>query len=59
MEELLSNYPISDRENESVRDVLDSLRLKFRTICATLNFKLEYNGYRKDQLASDAEKIQF
>ncbi|CDP04797.1 unnamed protein product [Coffea canephora] len=56
MEELLSKYPISDPEDESVGDVMDSLRLKFRAICATLNVKLEYNGYPK---SSDGENIQF
>ncbi|XP_027181518.1 protein LTO1 homolog [Coffea eugenioides] len=56
MEELLSKYPISDPDDESVGDVMDSLRLKFRAICATLNVKLEYNGYPK---SSDGENIQF
>ena len=56
MEELLSKYPISEPEDESVGDVMDSLRLKFRAICATLNVKLEYNGYPK---SSDGENIQF
>ncbi|KAK4380280.1 hypothetical protein RND71_002142 [Anisodus tanguticus] len=32
-------------ENESAIDIVDSLRLKFRAICATLNVKLEYTGY--------------
>ncbi|XP_031131478.1 protein LTO1 homolog [Ipomoea triloba] len=45
MDELLRKYPISDPENESVTDIMDSLRMKFRVICATLNVKLEYEGY--------------
>ncbi|CAI9777349.1 unnamed protein product [Fraxinus pennsylvanica] len=56
MNELLKKYPISEPENESVSDIMDSLRLKFRAICATLNVKLEYNGYPK---ASDVENIEF
>lgn len=56
MEELLNKYPISDPEDESVSDIMDSLRLKFRAICATLNVKLEYNGYPK---SSDGGNIQF
>ncbi|PIN23569.1 hypothetical protein CDL12_03715 [Handroanthus impetiginosus] len=53
---LIQKYPISEPENESVSDMMDSLRLKFRAICASLNVKLEYNGYPK---ASDAGKIEF
>ncbi|KAK4344531.1 hypothetical protein RND71_034707 [Anisodus tanguticus] len=45
MDELLQNYPVSEPENESATDIVDSLRLKFRAICATLNVKLEYTGY--------------
>ncbi|MFS7971291.1 putative essential protein Yae1 [Helianthus anomalus] len=56
MDELLSKYPILEPENESVTDIMGSLRLKFRAICATLNVKLEYNGYPK---ASDPNEIQF
>ncbi|XP_073278908.1 uncharacterized protein [Primulina huaijiensis] len=56
MDELLHKYPISDPENDSVSDIMDSLRLKYRAICATLNVKLEYNGYPKD---SNGEKIVF
>ncbi|KAK6150685.1 hypothetical protein DH2020_015617 [Rehmannia glutinosa] len=56
MDDLLQKYPISERENESLSDMMDSLRLKFRAICASLNVKLEYNGYPK---ASDAGKIEF
>lgn len=56
MDELVGKYPISDPENESVTDVMDSLRLKFRAICATLNLKLEYNGYPR---ASNRKEIQF
>ncbi|KAG9140694.1 hypothetical protein Leryth_006887 [Lithospermum erythrorhizon] len=47
MDELLLKYPLSNPEDESGSDILDSLRLKFRAICASLNVKLEYNGYPK------------
>lgn len=47
MDELLRKYPIPEPENESVSDLMDALRLKFRIICASLNVKLEYNGYPK------------
>ncbi|OIS97098.1 PREDICTED: oral cancer-overexpressed protein 1 homolog [Nicotiana attenuata] len=56
MDELLKKYPVSEPENESVTDIMDSLRLKFRAICATLNVKLEYNGYPK---ASDVKNSGF
>nr|GMD10603.1 protein LTO1 homolog [Ipomoea batatas] len=56
MDELLRKYPISDPENESVTDIMDSLRMKFRVICATLNVKLEYEGYPR---ASGSEDTGF
>ncbi|KAL0331993.1 UNVERIFIED_CONTAM: hypothetical protein Scaly_2100800 [Sesamum calycinum] len=56
MDDLLQKYPMSEPENESVSDIMDSLRLKFRAICASLNVKLEYNGYPR---ASDGGKIEF
>ncbi|KAI3693395.1 hypothetical protein L6452_33230 [Arctium lappa] len=56
MDELVAKYPILDPENESVTEMMGSLRLKFRAICATLNVKLEYNGYPK---ASDSKEMQF
>nr|XP_043622491.1 protein LTO1 homolog isoform X2 [Erigeron canadensis] len=56
MDELVTKYPILEPENESVTDMMGSLRLKFRAICATLNVKLEYNGYPK---ASNPNEIQF
>ncbi|KAG8384790.1 hypothetical protein BUALT_Bualt04G0155100 [Buddleja alternifolia] len=56
MDDLLHKYPISEPENEAVSDIIDSLRLKFRAICASLNVKLEYSGYPK---ASDAGNIEF
>lgn len=56
MDELLKKYPISDPENESVSDMMDSLRLSFKIICATLNMKLAYNGYPK---TSDGDKLDF
>ncbi|CAH9099623.1 unnamed protein product [Cuscuta epithymum] len=56
IDELLQRYPISDPENESVTDTMESLRMKFRAICATLNVKLEYEGYPR---ASDSQKTGF
>ncbi|KAL2523452.1 transferase [Forsythia ovata] len=56
MDDLLKKYPISDPENESVSEIIESLRLKFRAICASLNVKLDYNGY---PMASGTEKIEF
>ncbi|GKG26593.1 hypothetical protein Tco_0402296, partial [Tanacetum coccineum] len=44
MDESVSKYPIMEPENDTVTDIMGSLRLKFRAICATLNLKLEYNG---------------
>ncbi|PHU18366.1 hypothetical protein BC332_14061 [Capsicum chinense] len=56
MDELLRKYPFCDPENESATDTIDSLRLKFRTICATLNIRLDYDGYPK---ASGIDKSVF
>ncbi|KAA8524472.1 hypothetical protein F0562_010895 [Nyssa sinensis] len=53
MDEWVRKYPILDPENESVTETMKSLRLKFRAVCATLNLKLEYNGYPK---TSDAQE---
>lgn len=47
MDNLVKKYPTLDPENESVNEVMDSLRLKFRSVCASLNVKLEYKGYPK------------
>lgn len=47
MDELIQKYPILDPENESVQEIMDALRLKFRAISATLSMKLEYKGYPK------------
>ncbi|OVA13899.1 Essential protein Yae1 [Macleaya cordata] len=56
MEDLIKKYPILDPEDESVQDIMDALRLKFRAISATLSMKLEYEGYPK---SSEAEGIDF
>ncbi|KAG6604815.1 Protein LTO1-like protein, partial [Cucurbita argyrosperma subsp. sororia] len=55
MEELVEQYPLQDPENEQVQELMEGLRLKFRTICATLGVKLEYSGHPK--LASDGKEI--
>ena len=57
LEELLDKYPIMEPENETVQEVMDALRLKFRAICASMGVKLEYNGYPKSSL--DSKEIEF
>ncbi|KAK6919513.1 Essential protein Yae1, N-terminal [Dillenia turbinata] len=54
MDELLDKYPILDPETESVQDLMDNLRLKFRAVCASMSIKLEYDGYPKS-----SEQIEF
>ncbi|KAF4363284.1 hypothetical protein F8388_001825 [Cannabis sativa] len=56
MEELIEKYPIMEPENESVHEIMDSLRLKFRAVCASMGVKLEYNGYPKSS-SVEKEKI--
>ncbi|CAK9182429.1 unnamed protein product, partial [Ilex paraguariensis] len=53
MDELVEKYPKLEPENESVTNIMDSLRLKFRAICATMNVKLEYDGYPKPSDVKD------
>lgn len=47
MQELIQNYPVMDPENQSVQEIMEALRLKFRVIRAALGVKLEYDGYPK------------
>lgn len=47
MQELIQKYPVMDPENESVQEIMEALRLKFRVIRAALGVKLEYDGYPK------------
>lgn len=47
MGELIEKYPVMDPENESIQEIMEALRLKFRVIRAALGVKLEYNGYPK------------
>ncbi|KAL4361371.1 hypothetical protein GQ457_04G005400 [Hibiscus cannabinus] len=47
MQELIQKYPVMDPENESVQDIMEDLRLRFRVIRAALGVKLEYDGYPK------------
>ncbi|KAK4353003.1 hypothetical protein RND71_028521 [Anisodus tanguticus] len=56
MDELMCQYPFSDPEDESATDIIDSLRLKFKSVCATPNIRLEYDGYPK---ASGIDKSGF
>ena len=44
MQELIRKYPVMDPENESVQEIMEALRLKFRVIRAALGVKLEYDG---------------
>ncbi|PON81943.1 Essential protein Yae1, N-terminal [Trema orientale] len=57
MEELIQKYPVMEPENESVQEIMDGLRLKFRAVCASMGAKLEYNGYPKS--SSEANQIGF
>ncbi|KAK1680033.1 hypothetical protein QYE76_040881 [Lolium multiflorum] len=41
---LLSNYPLSDPENNQVQDMMEKIRMKFRVIMASLGAKLDYEG---------------
>ncbi|XP_022727234.1 oral cancer-overexpressed protein 1-like [Durio zibethinus] len=47
MQELIQKYPVMDPENESVQEIIEALRLKFRVIRAALGVKLEYDGCPK------------
>ncbi|XP_057839967.1 uncharacterized protein LOC131049627 [Cryptomeria japonica] len=47
LEELVDKYPVLEPENESVQDILESMRTKFKAISATLSGNLEYEGYPK------------
>lgn len=47
MQELIQKYPVMDPEDESVQEIMEALRLKFRVIRAALGVKLEYLGYTK------------
>lgn len=47
LEELIEKYPVTDPEDESVQEIMEALRLKFRVLRAALGMKLEYNGYPK------------
>ncbi|KAB1223403.1 hypothetical protein CJ030_MR2G012400 [Morella rubra] len=57
MEELVEKYPVSNPENESVQQLMEGLRLKFRAVSATLDVKLEYIGYHKS--TPDSKDIEF
>lgn len=57
MEELVEKYPVFDPESESVQELMEALRLKFRAISATLGMKLEYNGYPK--MGQDPKEMGF
>lgn len=58
MEELVDKYPVMEPENESVQEIMDDLRLKFKAVCASLGVKLEYKGYPKAS-SSAAKDIAF
>ncbi|KAE8654825.1 pentatricopeptide repeat-containing protein [Hibiscus syriacus] len=44
MQELIQKYPVMDPENESVQEIMEALRLKFRAICAGLDLKQVERG---------------
>ncbi|XP_057952305.1 uncharacterized protein LOC131146618 [Malania oleifera] len=56
MDELIREYPVADPENERIQEIMGSLRLKFRVVCATLSVKLEYKGCPK---SSEIKEIEF
>lgn len=57
MEKLIEKYPFSDPENESVGEIMESLRLKFKEVCANLGAKnIEYKGYPK---AEESKGVEF
>ncbi|KAI9072794.1 hypothetical protein K1719_038136 [Acacia pycnantha] len=47
MDELIEKYPVLDPENLQVREIMDSLRLKFKMVCSSLHMKKDYDGYPK------------
>ncbi|XP_077245916.1 uncharacterized protein LOC143885590 [Tasmannia lanceolata] len=55
MEELIEKYPILDPENETVQDLMNALRLKFRAISSSMAVRLEYEGYPKASAVSEIE----
>ncbi|KAF6163263.1 hypothetical protein GIB67_025127 [Kingdonia uniflora] len=56
LELLIDKYPILEPENESIQEIMNGMRLKFRAITATLSVKLEYDGYPK---AAEYNNIEF
>ncbi|KAK1308799.1 hypothetical protein QJS10_CPA09g01418 [Acorus calamus] len=58
MEELIGSYPVMEPENERVQEVMDSLRLKFRALTASMGVRLEYGGYPGSK-SSEAKGIDF
>ncbi|XP_048568595.1 protein LTO1 homolog [Triticum urartu] len=53
---LLSNYPLSDPENNHLQDMMKEIRLKFRVITGSLGAKLGYEG-RPTSSEQDLEDI--
>ncbi|XP_044973353.1 protein LTO1 homolog [Hordeum vulgare subsp. vulgare] len=53
---LLSNYPLSDPENNQLQDMMKDIRLKFRVIMGSLRAKLGYEG-RPTSSEQDFEDI--
>lgn len=47
IEDLIEKYPIMDPKKETVQEIMEALRLKFRVIRAALGVKLDYDGYLK------------
>lgn len=56
--ELTENYPLTLPENENVQEMMDSIRLYFRIITASLGVKLEYEGHSINNTSKqDLEEI--
>ncbi|KAK9677982.1 hypothetical protein RND81_11G180300 [Saponaria officinalis] len=53
LNELITEYPFVNPEDESKDALIDKMRLKFKAISATLGAKFEYRGYPKLDHAQD------
>ncbi|KAJ3705218.1 hypothetical protein LUZ61_008923 [Rhynchospora tenuis] len=53
---LIDAFPLLEPENENVQEMMDSIRLKFRVVCANLRVRLEYEG-QPNSLNKDSEDM--
>ncbi|MBA0855084.1 hypothetical protein Goshw_008981 [Gossypium schwendimanii] len=52
MQELIQKYPVMDPEDESVQEIMEALRLKFRVIRAALDLKQVERGGGEEKMLS-------